>query len=137
MNVVLTSKENYDKLMEWFCVQPKNVIRDFPIPEELIVPVPACKAQLEELLSENPYEYRKQYAESLNGYYYTRLRSNKEPSPFDKELYVALNSYNAQFFDVERYTKELREVTGDNRWRFDKVDTHTEYGKTYCFIKEE
>ncbi len=136
MDVMLTSKENYDKLMEWFYFQPKDVVRDFPIPKELIVPVPDNKAQLGELLSENPEEYRINYGNSLNKYFYTRLFSGEKPSLFDKEWKVACNPYDAQFFDVERYTEELREVTGDNSWCFDKVQ-YTSYGMTYCFRKEK
>lgn len=137
MNVMLTSKENYDKIMEWFYVQPKDVTRDFPIPNELIVPVEGLpKAQIEELLSDNPEEYRINHAKEINEFYYISLYCNK-PSRFDKEWYVALNPYDAQFFDAEMYAEELREVTDDNGWRFDKVDNyHSGYGKIYCFIKD-
>lgn len=138
MDVILTSKENYDKLMEWFYVQPKDVIRDFPIPKELIVPVPRERAKLEEILSDNPEQYRIDYAESLNKGLYTMLLYDKKPSLFSKDWYVALNPYDTQLFDVERYTEELREVTGDNRWCFDKIYTpHTGYGEIYCFRKEK
>lgn len=138
MKVTLTSKENYDKIMGWFYVQPKDVLRDFPIPKELIVPIDGLpRAQIDELLSDKPEEYRKDYAESLNKYYCTRLHF-EAPDHFDKEWHVAFNLYNTQLFDAERYAKELREVTGDNRWCFDKAMTHhSGYGKIYCFIKEK
>lgn len=138
MDVILTSRENHEKLIRWLYAQPIDVIRGFPVPKELIVPVeglPRC--QIEELLSDNPDKYRKDYAAVLNVAYYESLYY-KKPAFYEKEWYVSLNPYDAQLFDAEMYAEGLREVTGDNRWRFDKTGYHQNgNGKVFCFIKEE
>lgn len=82
------------------------------------------RAQIDELFSDDPEKYRKDYAKTLNKAYCTMLRYERKPTPHDKEWYVAFNLYDAQFFDAEMYAKELREVTGDNGWRFDVAREH-------------
>lgn len=139
MDVMLTGKRNYDELMEWFDVQPEDVLRDFPIPKELIVPKEGLsKACIEELLSDNPDEYLKGYAEVLNKYYNGRLRWGGRPEPHDKEWCLAFNFYDAPLFDVERYTESLREITDDNRWCFDKVElTQSGEGEVFLFRRNK